>query len=72
MLQDRTRLGKPVRWVADVLERSGDVLAIGGGMIGLALIVAVIVVGIHERQSSFRSTSQADYAADYAQESPAR
>jgi hypothetical protein len=66
MLQNRTGLPESVRRVAGALERSRDLLAIGGGMIGLALIVGVIVIGIHERQSSFRSTS----LPDYTQESP--
>jgi hypothetical protein len=57
-------LGKPVRWVAGVLERSGDLVAIGGGMIGLALIVAVVVVGLHERQTSFRTISTPESADD--------
>ncbi len=63
MFQNDTRLGKPVRWVAGVLERSRDLVVLGGGMIGLALIVAVVVVGIHEREGSLRSTSQATYSA---------
>jgi hypothetical protein len=52
------RLRKPARWVA---ERSSDLVAIGGGMMGLALIVAVVLVGLHERQTSFRSISPAEY-----------
>ena len=63
MLENRTRLGKPVRWVAGVLERSGDLAVLGGGLIGLLLVIAVIVVGLHERETSFRSTSQPDYTA---------
>jgi hypothetical protein len=62
MVQDRIPRGKPLRWVAGVLERSGDLLALGGGMIGLALIVAVVLVGLHERQTSFRSTTPAQYS----------
>lgn len=56
MLQ-RTRVAKPVRWVAGVLERSGDLVVLGGGMIGLALIVAVVLVGLRERETSFRAMS---------------
>lgn len=67
MLQNGMRLEKPARWVTGVLERSRDLVVLGGGMIGLALIVGVIIIGIHERQSSLRSTSQS-----YAQESPSR
>jgi hypothetical protein len=48
--------------VAGVLERSSDLVLIGGGLIGLALIVAVVVVGLHERQSSLRSTSPTEYS----------
>lgn len=62
MLENRRRLRTPVRWVAGVLERSSDLVPIGGGLIGLALIVAVVVVGLHERQSSFRSSSPAEYS----------
>jgi len=57
-----------VRWVAGVLERSHDVVVLGGGMIGLALIVGIVVVGIHERQSSFRAISE----SGYTQRSPSR
>jgi len=59
MFQGRISSGKPLRWVSGVFERSGDLLALGGGMIGLALIVAVVVVGLHERQTSFRSMTLA-------------
>ena len=57
MMEDTMRLKKPVRWLAGVLQRSGDLVAIGGGMLGLALIVAVVLVGLHERQTSLRSVS---------------
>lgn len=59
MFQGRISRGKPQRWVAGVLESSGDLLALGGGMVGLALIVAVVIVGLHERQTSFRSMTPA-------------
>jgi hypothetical protein len=36
-------------------------LVLGGGMIGLALIVVVILVGLHERQTSFRAISPATH-----------
>ena len=51
-----------MRWVARVLERSSDLVPITGSLIGLALIVAVVVVGLHERQSSFRSASPTEYS----------
>jgi hypothetical protein len=31
-------------------------------MIGLVLIVAVVLVGLHERQTSFRSTTPAQHS----------
>jgi hypothetical protein len=62
MFQDRISRGNPLRWVAGVFERSTDLLALGGGMIGLALIVAVIIVGLHERQTSLRSTTPAQHS----------
>ena len=62
MSQERISAGKRLRWVAGAFERSGDLLALGGGMIGLALIVGVVLVGLHERQTSFRSTTSAHYA----------
>jgi hypothetical protein len=62
MFQHRMWLGKPARWVAGVLEKSGDLAVLGGGMIGLALIVAMVLVGLHERHSSFRSVSPPEYA----------
>ncbi len=62
MLQHRMWLGKPMRWIAGILERSSDLVALGGGAIGLALIVAVVLFGLHERQTSLRSTSRAEYA----------
>jgi hypothetical protein len=61
MVQDRISREKPLRRVAAVLERSGDLIALGGGMIGLVLIVGVIIIGLHERQTSFRSTTPAHY-----------
>ena len=64
MEQDRTRLGKRARWVGSVFERRGDLMAIGSGVIGLAVIVAVILFGLHERQTSFRSVSSAESARD--------
>jgi hypothetical protein len=60
MFQDRISRGKPLRWVAGVLERSGDLVALGGGMIGIALILAVVIVGLHERQTSFRAMVPAE------------
>ena len=48
--------------MSGVLEKSSDLLPIGGGLIGLALIVAVVVIGLHERQSSFRSASPTEYS----------
>ncbi|HXP77744.1 MAG TPA: hypothetical protein VN823_26655 [Stellaceae bacterium] len=42
------------RRVARIFERAGDLVALGGGMIGMALIVAVVLVGLHERQTPFR------------------
>jgi hypothetical protein len=60
MLQDRISRGKPLRWVAGVLERSGDLVALGGGMIGIMLILAVVLVGLHERQTSFRAIAPAE------------
>ena len=62
MVQDRISREKPLRRVAAVFERSGDLIALGGGMIGLVLIVGVIIVGLHERQTSFRSTTTAHYS----------
>jgi hypothetical protein len=59
MFQDRKSRGKPLRWVAGVLERSGDLVALGGGMIGIALILAVVLIGVHERQTSFRAMAPA-------------
>jgi hypothetical protein len=64
MFQNGTRLEKPVRWVTGVLERSRDAVVLGGGMIGLAFIVGIIVIGVHERESSFRSTSPSVSAED--------
>jgi hypothetical protein len=58
--QGRISRGKPVRWVAGVLERSGDLVALGGGMIGVALIVGVVLVGLHERQTSFRTMAPSE------------
>jgi hypothetical protein len=68
MIHGSEHLTSPVRWVTGVLERSRDLVVLGGGMIGLALIVGIIVVGVHERHSSFRSSTP----ASYAQESPSR
>lgn len=62
MLENRQQVRGPLRWVTGVLERSSDLVPIGGGLIGLALIVAVVVVGLHERQSSFRSSSPVEYS----------
>jgi len=61
MIQDRISREKPLRRVAAVFERSGDLIALGGGMIGLVLIVGVIIIGLHERQTSFRSTTPAHH-----------
>ena len=69
MVQDTRSRGKPPRWVAAVSERSGDLLVLGGGMIGVALIAAVILIGVHQRQTSFRSMSP---AAEQGQISPYR
>lgn len=60
MIQDNIPRGKPLRWIAGVLEKSGDLVALGGGMIGIALIAAVVLVGLHERQTSFRATAPAE------------
>ena len=60
MVQHRIPRGKPLRWVAGVLERSGDLVALGGGMIGIALILAVVLVGVHQRQTSFRVMAPAE------------
>src|SRR5437763_14274051 len=60
MLQDRLSRGKPLRWMHGVLERSGDLVALGGGMIGIALILAVVLVGLHERQTPFRAMSPSE------------
>lgn len=62
MFQSKMWLRKPARWVAGILERSGDLATLGGGMIGLALNVAVVLVGLRERHSSFRSVSPPEYA----------
>jgi hypothetical protein len=62
MVQDRISREKPLRRVAAVFERSGDLIALGGGMIGLALIVGVIIVGLHERETSFRSMTPAHHS----------
>ncbi|HUJ38072.1 MAG TPA: hypothetical protein VLW88_10370 [Hyphomicrobium sp.] len=59
-MQDLKSSTKPLRWVANVIERSPDLLAIGGGMIGVALIAGVIIVGLHERQNSFRVMAPAE------------
>ena len=67
MMQDTRSREKPARWVAAVSQRSGDLLALGGGMIGIALIAGVILIGVHERQTSFRSMSP---AAEQGQISP--
>lgn len=58
--QDRITRGKPLRWVAGVFEKSGDLVTLGAGMIGMVLIVGVVVVGLHERQTSFRAISPAE------------
>jgi hypothetical protein len=58
--QGRISRGKSARWVVGVLERSGDLVALGGGMIGVVLIVGVVLVGLHERQTSFRTMSPAE------------
>jgi hypothetical protein len=55
MIQDRTARGKPLRWVAQAIERSGDLLPLGAGVFGVALIVAVMLVGWHERQAPVRT-----------------
>jgi hypothetical protein len=59
-IHDRISRGRPLRWVAGVLERSGDLVALGGGMIGIALIVGVVLVGLHQRQTSFRVMAPAE------------
>jgi hypothetical protein len=64
MFQERTGLPKPMRWVVDALGRSSDLVAIGGGMLGLVLIVAIVIVGLHERQISFRATAPTEYSQD--------
>ena len=48
------------RWIAHIIDRSGDLLALGGGIIGIALIAAVILVGVHERQAPFRAMTPAE------------
>ena len=62
MIQYNIARGKPLRWVTGVLERSSDLVALGAGMIGIALIVAVVVLGLHERQTSFRAMAPAEQA----------
>jgi len=59
-IQDRISRGRPLRWVAGLLERSGDLVALGGGMIGIVLIVGVVLVGLHQRQTSFRVMAPAE------------
>lgn len=54
-IQDLRSIGKQPRWVAAILEKSPDLLAIGGAMIGAALVVGIVIVGLHERQTSFRA-----------------
>jgi hypothetical protein len=60
MIQYNIARGKPLRWVAGVLERSSDLVALGAGMMGMALIVAVVLLGLHERQTSFRAMAPAE------------
>jgi len=60
MFQDSKPRTNAVRWVAGLLEGSGDLVALGGGMIGAAVIVAVILVGLHERQTSLRVMAPAE------------
>jgi len=60
MFQDRKSRTKAVRWVAGLLEGSGDLVALGGGMIGAAVIIAVILVGLHERRTSLRIMAPAE------------
>ena len=62
MRQNRSQERTPKNWMSGVLEKSSDLLPVGGGLIGLALIVAVVIVGLHERQSSFRSASPTEYS----------
>ena len=64
MLEHKRRVPKPLRWLAGLLEKSSDLMVLGGGMIGLGVIVAVILVGLHERQTSVRSISPAQSADD--------
>ena len=66
MLDHSRRVLKPVRWLSGVLEKSSDLMVLGGGMIGLALVIGVILVGLHERQTSVRSISPTQAADDAA------